>query len=59
MCCGFLPVAVEPLWQLAQLPLTLAWLKVAPPQPLVVWQSSQVLLEAMWLAGLPVAMLPL
>ena len=59
MCWAFLPVAVVPLWQLAQLPFTLLWSNAAPDQLLVVWQSSQVLPLAIWLADLPVATLPL
>ena len=35
-CVAFLPVAVVPLWQLAQLPVTLAWLKRAGVQAVVV-----------------------
>jgi hypothetical protein len=55
----FLPVAVVPLWQLAQLPVTLLWSKRAPDQLLVVWQSSQLLPLAMWLTDLPSAVMPL
>jgi len=37
-----LPLAVEPLWQVAQLPgVTPAWLKLAGTQPVVLWQLSQ------------------
>ena len=36
-----LPCAVEPLWQLAQVPaVTPAWFMVAGVQPLVRWQVS-------------------
>ncbi len=55
MCVAGLPVALVPLWQVAQVPgATLLWSNTAPCQVLVVWQSSQVLALAMWLAGLPV-----
>jgi hypothetical protein len=37
-----LPVAVEPLWQVEQVPgATPVWLKVAGVQALVLWQLSQ------------------
>jgi hypothetical protein len=37
-----LPVALEPLWQVAQLPgVTVVWLKFAGRQTLVLWQVSQ------------------
>jgi len=37
-----LPRALEPLWQLAQVPgATLVWLKVAGSQAVVRWQVSQ------------------
>ena len=54
-----LPVAVEPLWQVAQLPVTALWSKRTLDQLLVMWQSSQVLLEGTWLPGLPMAVAPL
>ena len=54
-----LPRAVVPLWQLEQLPVTLAWLKWPAVQAVVEWQSPQSLVVAMWLAGLPVAVVPL
>jgi hypothetical protein len=47
-----LPVAVAPLWQLAHVPMTLAWSKRTSFQRAVVWQSSQVLEEGMWSGGL-------
>ncbi len=49
----------EPLWQVAQLPVTALWSKRTLDQLLVMWQSSQVLLEGTWLPGLPVAVAPL
>ncbi|MBM4337684.1 MAG: hypothetical protein FJ108_17495 [Deltaproteobacteria bacterium] len=55
---GF-PVAVAPLWQVAQAPVTEAWSNRAGVQAVVVWQSSQVLALWMWFAGLPVAVVPL
>ena len=54
-----MPVAEEPLWQLEQLLVTLAWSKLAGTQPAVVWQSVQTSGLAMWVADLPVAMEPL
>jgi hypothetical protein len=47
------------LWQLKQLPVTPLWSNAAPIHDVVVWQSSQKLLDAMWVADLPVAVLPL
>ena len=54
-----LPVAVVPLWQLAQVPVNAAVAKVAVVQFVVTWQSSQTLLVGRWLVGLPVAVVPL
>ena len=54
-----LPAACVPLWQLAQLPLIPAWLKLAGVQAEVEWQSLHCAVVAMWLAGLPSALLPL
>ena len=51
-----MPGAALPLWQLAQLVvwLKLAWSTCAPPQPLVLWQFSQLVTPAWVLsAGLP------
>ena len=57
---ALLPLAMLPLWQVAQLPAaTPLWLKVAGVQPLLRWQTSQDWLVLMWLAGLPAAPLPL
>jgi hypothetical protein len=48
MCPLGLPLAVEPLWQLLQLPAaTLAWLNFAGVQALVLWQESQDAVVAM------------
>jgi hypothetical protein len=42
MCVVGLPVAVVPLWQVAQVPGAMpVWLKVAGVQALVRWQLSQ------------------
>ena len=55
-----LPRAVEPLWQVAQLPgATPLWLKVAGVHALVRWQVSQAAVVGTWPLGLPVAVLPL
>ncbi len=54
-----LPTACTPLWQLAQLPEMLSWLKLAGIQAAVVWQLSHVLLAVMCAACLPVAVVPL
>ena len=59
-CSRGLPVAVVPLWQLAQVPITSLWLTVrAGAQAVVRWQSSHKLLVAMWVAFLPGALVPL
>lgn len=59
MCVGGLPVAVDPLWQLAQVPLTAEWSKWTVVQFVVVWQVSHDPVVAIWVAPLPVADLPL
>jgi hypothetical protein len=42
MCVVGLPVAVVPLWQVAQVPgATPVWLKVAGVQAVVLWHVSQ------------------
>ena len=49
-----------PLWHEAQVPSTSAWLTLVTGfQVLVEWQSSQVAVVAMWVADLPVAVVPL
>ena len=58
MCVGFLPVAVVPLWQLAQVPVTPAWSKCAGRQAMVVWQVSQLFDDWTCCGCLPVAALP-
>jgi len=62
MCVAGFPVAVCPLWQLAQLVATVKvlWLTLAPLQLVVdLWQLSQLAEVAIWLAFLPVAVAPL
>ena len=55
-----LPVAVVPLWQVAQLPaVTPLWLNVAGSHAVVRWQASQDCVVGIWFAGLPVALVPL
>ena len=54
-----LPAAARPLWQLEQVPVTLAWLKFAGVHPVVRWQVEHSALVAIWLAGLPLALVPL
>ena len=59
ICVAFLPVAWVPLWQLEQVAVIPAWLKVAGVQALLVWQVLHSAVVAMWLAVLPVARVPL
>ena len=59
MWSGVLPVASVPLWQELQLPVMLAWSKLAGTHAVVVWQSSQLSPLAMWVGCLPVATVPL
>ena len=60
MCVAVLPLAVVPLWQLAQPVVMPTWSNaVAGFQAAVLWQLSQVLLAGMWVAILPVAIVPL
>ena len=58
MCALDLPMIGDPLWQPTQLvaALKLPWSGLAPAQPLVTWQLSQLLTPA-WMAvpGLPTA----
>ena len=54
-----LPVAVEPLWQVAQVPVTALWSNRTALQLVVRWQSSHPAWSAMWFAGLPGAVEPL
>ena len=55
----FLPVALVPLWHDAQPELIPLWLNVAGVQAVVLWQSLHSPLVAMWVAGLPLALVPL
>ena len=60
MCVAGLPVAVVPLWQVAQVPAAMpVWLKVAGVQAVVVWQVSHEAVVGTWVAVLPVAVVPL
>ncbi|OIN93538.1 MAG: hypothetical protein AUJ20_03750 [Comamonadaceae bacterium CG1_02_60_18] len=62
MCVAFLPVALLPLWQLAQLValVKVLWSALAPLQVEVdLWQLSQPAVVWIWLLFLPVAVLPL
>jgi len=59
MCPVGLPVAVVPLWQEAQLPLTCAWsTRVTGRQLDVEWHASHVVVDWMCVALLPVALAP-
>ncbi len=59
MCMGGLPVAVAPLWQLAQFPLTPEWSKRTSLQLPVEWQASHALEVGTWVGCFPVACTPL
>ena len=53
----FLPVALTPLWQLKQLPVTPSWLNpVAGFQATVLWHMLHSDVVATCVAGLPVAL---
>ncbi len=55
-----LPVAVTPLWQVKQAPVTALWsTRVTGDQVRVLWQLSQELALGIWFPGLPVAVEPL
>lgn len=58
MCWALLPVARDPLWQVAHVPATTAaWSKpVAGSQAVVLWQLSQDAVVWMWLDVLPLVM---
>ena len=59
-CVAFLPVAVVPLWQLAQVPVTPLWLNVTVLQLLVdLWHVSHAAVVVTCVAFLPVAVVPL
>jgi hypothetical protein len=60
MCPAGLPLAVVPLWQVAQVPgATPAWVNVAGVHAVVLWQVSHDAVVGMWPPGLPVAVVPL
>ena len=60
ICIELLPLAVVPLWQVAQVPgTTLLWPVVAGFQPVVRWQVSHEAVVAIWLEFLPFAVVPL
>jgi len=50
-CVLDFPVAVEPLWQVTQAPVTAAWSKRAGVQAAVVWQVSQVFALWTWVSS--------
>lgn len=55
-----LPGAVEPLWQLAQVPVTAAWLTlVAGDHAATAWQLSQLVVVVMCEGDRPIALVPL
>lgn len=59
-CVWVLPVAMVPLWQLAQVPVTWVWsTRVTGRHTDVVWQFSQVAVDVMCVLLLPVARVPL
>ena len=55
---GFMPFAVTPSWQEAQLLTMPVWLKPAPMKLVVVWQTPQSWFVGTWLLDLPVANAP-
>jgi len=61
ICIELLPLAVVPLWQVAQVPgATLLWLTaVAGIQAVVRWQVSHEAAVAIWIELLPLAVVPL
>jgi len=55
-----LPLALVPLWQVAQVPATTpVWLKVAGSQAVVRWQVSHDAVVTTWFVVLPLALVPL
>lgn len=57
---AFLPGAVVPLWQLAQLPVTAEWsTRVTGDQALTRWQLAQAAVLWICRADFPVALRPL
>jgi hypothetical protein len=59
MCAAFLPVALTLLWQLEHPVVMPACVNVDGRQASVAWQALQFWEVGMWLAGLPVADVPL
>lgn len=60
MCLADFPVAVVPLWQLAQFAMMPVWFIRAPANVAVLlWQVSHGLFVTRCLADFPVAVLPL
>lgn len=60
MCVAGFPVAVLPLWQLAQFAMIPVWFIRAPANVTVLlWQVSQGTLVTMWLGGFPIEATPL
>jgi len=53
-----LPVAITPLWQLAQGPLTTLWSIRACAKRVVVWQVSQLTVVGMCVLDFPEALMP-
>ena len=59
-CVAGLPLAVDPLWQVAHVPgATPVWLNVAGFHAVVRWQVSHAAVVGMCVAGLPLAAEPL
>ena len=59
-CVAVLPVAMVPLWQDVQVPVTCVWSTfVAGRQTVVEWQDSHFTVDVMCVALLPVAEVPL
>src|SRR5512140_2155971 len=60
ICVAVLPVAMTPLWQLEQVPMTWAWSTFdAGFHALTTWQASQTFDVKMCVAFLPLAFTPL
>jgi hypothetical protein len=62
MCPAFLPIAVEPLWHVLQLPgVTLLWSNFVPDVKLTVleWHASHEAVVWTWPEGFPAAVFPL
>ena len=59
MCVADLPVAVTPLWQLTQVPVTPLCVKVAGVQAVVPWQVEHSAVVGICVADFPLALVPL